>query len=82
MKAFRRALVSDINHQVVSRQDLFDTELVIRAERAGYSITEVPVVVEEIRLARSSLIKRVPRTIRGLFRIRKFLRDEKQPSSV
>lgn len=82
MKAFRRALVSDINHQVVSRQDLFDTELVIRAERAGYSITEVPVVVEEIRLARSSLIKRVPRTVRGLFRIRKLLRDEKQPSSV
>lgn len=82
MKAFRRALIEDINHHVVSRQDLFDTELVIRAERAGYSISEVPVVVEEIRLARSSLIKRVPRTIRGLFRIRKLLKDEKQPSSV
>ncbi len=82
MKAFRRPLIEAINERVVSRQDLFDTELVIRAERAGYSITEVPVVVEEIRLARSSLIKRVPRTIRGLFRIRRLLEDEKQPSSV
>lgn len=74
MKAFRRELVEDLNSQVVSRQDLFDTELVIRAERAGYVITEVPVVVEEMRTAKSSLIKRVPRTVRGLFRIRDLLR--------
>jgi hypothetical protein len=75
MKAFKRDLVDDLNDQVVSRQDLFDTELVIRAERAGYRIAEVPVVVEEMREARSSLIKRVPRTVRGLFSIRKRLSD-------
>jgi glycosyltransferase involved in cell wall biosynthesis len=75
MKAFRRALVEDLGPLVVSRKDLYDTELVIRAERSGYRITEVPVVVEELRTARSSLIKRVPRTIVGLFRIRKLLRD-------
>ncbi len=75
MKAFRKTLIDDLNDRVVSRQDLFDTELVIRAERAGYKIVEVPVVVEEMRQARSSLIKRVPRTVRGLFRIRKRLND-------
>lgn len=75
MKAFKRELIDDLNGQVVSRQDLFDTELVIRAERAGYKIAEVPVVVEEMREARSSLIKRVPRTVRGLFQIRKRLSD-------
>jgi hypothetical protein len=73
MKAFRADLVSRIAPQVESRQDLFDTELVIRAERAGYRIQEVPVVVKEMRVTRSSLVKRVPRTISGLFRIRRAL---------
>ena len=76
MKAFRHDLVSSLAPSVLSRQDLFDTELVIRAERAGYRIEEVPVVVEEMRVARSSLVKRVPRTIRGLLRIRRTLADE------
>jgi hypothetical protein len=73
MKAFRRGLVDALAPQVVSRQDLFDTELVVRAERAGYRIEEVPVVVEEMRVARSSLVKRAPRTVVGLFRIRRIL---------
>ncbi len=75
MKAFRRRVVADVAPQVVSTEDLFDTELVIRAERAGYSIVEVPVVVEEMRTARSSLIKRAPRTVVGLIRMRGRLRQ-------
>ena len=75
MKAFRRRLLVDVAPQVVSTEDLFDTELVIRAERAGYSIVEVPVVVEEMRTARSSLIKRAPRTVVGLIRMRERLRQ-------
>jgi len=78
MKAFRQALVADIGPSVVSRKDLFDTELVVRAERAGYAIREVPVVVEELRVARSSLVKRVPRTVQGLFAIRRTLREEEE----
>ncbi|HWB89199.1 MAG TPA: glycosyltransferase [Acidimicrobiia bacterium] len=74
MKGFRRALVEDVAPQVVSTKDLFDTELVVRAERAGYEIIEVPVIVAEMRAARSSLIKRAPRTIAGLLRIRRLLR--------
>jgi glycosyltransferase involved in cell wall biosynthesis len=76
MKAFRDDLVSTVTPSVLSRQDLFDTELVVRAERAGYRIEEVPVVVEEMRVARSSLVKRVPRTIKGLLRIRRTLAEE------
>lgn len=72
MKAFRRDLVADVVPSVVSRQDLFDTELVLRAERRGYRIVEVPVVVEESRPARS-LLKRVPRTLKGLWEIRRIL---------
>lgn len=73
MKGFRRKLVDDIAPQVVSTEDLFDTELVVRAERAGYSIVEVPVVVEEMRTARSSLVKRAPRTVSGLIKMRRLL---------
>ena len=76
MKAFRRSLVEDMAPKVVSRKDLFDTELVVRAERAGYRIEEVPVVVEEMRVTRSSLVKRAPRTVIGLFRIRRILSYE------
>jgi hypothetical protein len=84
MKAFRRSLVDDLAGLVVSRKDLYDTELVVRAERNGYRIVEIPVVVEEIRAARSSLVKRVPRTVVGLVRIRRILRDQgsTQPSSA
>ncbi len=70
MKAIRRKVIDDVARQVVATQDLFDTELVIRAERAGYRIVEVPVVVEELRTSRSRLIKRVPRTLRGVWRMR------------
>jgi len=75
MKGFRRSIVSDIAPEVVSTEDLFDTELVVRAERAGFVIVEVPVVVEEMRTARSSLVKRAPRTILGLLRMRRRLQQ-------
>jgi glycosyltransferase involved in cell wall biosynthesis len=70
MKMVRRRVVEALAPRVISNRDLFDTELVIRAERAGYRIAEVPAVVEEQRAARSSFLRRVPRTIRGLIRIR------------
>lgn len=76
MKGFRSGLVADLVPQVQSRQDLFDTELVVRAERAGYRILEVPVTVEELRPARSSLVGRVPRTVAGIIRMRRLFAAE------
>lgn len=70
MKMVRKEVVEGIVPAVASTLDLFDTELVIRAERAGYRIREVPAVVEEVRDARSSFLSRVPRTLVGLIRIR------------
>jgi hypothetical protein len=74
MKAVRRSVVTEIAPQVVSTEDLFDTELVIRAERAGYRVVEVPVTVRELRESKSGLFHRVPRTLKGLWRIRQMLR--------
>ncbi|MCB2223894.1 MAG: glycosyltransferase family 2 protein [Actinobacteria bacterium] len=76
MKLVRKEVVDAVTPSVISTKDLFDTELVLRAERAGYRIAELPVVVEEQRDARSSYLKRVPRTLRGLWRIRRQMRRE------
>jgi glycosyltransferase involved in cell wall biosynthesis len=70
MKMVRAEVVDAVVPLVVSTKDLFDTELVVRAERAGYRIKEIPAVVEEQRDARSSFLSRVPRTVIGLLKIR------------
>jgi glycosyltransferase involved in cell wall biosynthesis len=57
-----------------SGEDLFDTELVIRAERSGYRVAEVPVTVTELRPPRTSIARRVPRTLIGLAKLRVALR--------
>ncbi len=73
IKALRAQVVEELLPQVRLTEDLFDTELLLRAERAGYRIAEVPIVVEELREARSSLLRRVPRTLRGLITLRRSL---------
>lgn len=78
IKAVRREVIADVAADVISRQDLFDTELVIRAERRGWRIKELPIVVEEQREAKSSLVKRIPRTLRGVWRIRQSLRGSQR----
>lgn len=81
MKAFRASVVRQLGPLVISRQDLFDTELVLRAERAGFRIREVPVIVEERRAARSALFRRVPRTLRGLLQLRASLSMERRKTT-
>jgi hypothetical protein len=41
-------------------RDIFDTELVIRGERAGFRLLELPVTVAEQRPPRSSIFRRAP----------------------
>lgn len=50
--------------------DLFDTELVLRAERAGLSVVELPVTVTERRPSRTPILRRIPRAVLGLVRLR------------
>ncbi|MDP2622929.1 MAG: glycosyltransferase family 2 protein [Actinomycetota bacterium] len=76
MKLIRETIVREFTPRVISDLDLFDTELVIRAERAGARIREIPAKCEELRATRSSFLSRVPRTLEGLWRIRKALRRE------
>lgn len=50
--------------------DIFDTELIIRVERAGLQVRELPVTVVERRPPRTPIARRVPRSLIGLARLR------------
>ena len=67
MKAFRVGPLSPILDQCVTAGSIFDTELVLRAERYGLRIVEIPVRVREIRQPTYlSLAKRIPETVCNL----------------
>ena len=76
MKAVRKTSITNQIENVVSTQDLFDTELLIRIERSGERIHEVPAVINEIRPSVSVIYKRIPRTIRSLLSLRSQLSKE------
>jgi glycosyltransferase involved in cell wall biosynthesis len=70
MKVLRRAPLVELARMSRFGTDLFDTELVLRAQRAGFAAEEIPVTVEETRPSRTSIVRRIPRTLRGLVRLR------------
>ncbi len=76
MKVLCREVIERFAPQTVMTRDLFDTELIIRARRAGTLVTALPVTVEEKRKPRSSIARRIPRTIKGLLRLRLILWKE------
>lgn len=82
VKALRRAPLVPLAEGARFGQDLFDTELILRAERAGLGSAEIPVEVVEKRPARSSMVGRIPRTLRGLVKLRLALWREAGSSNL
>jgi glycosyltransferase involved in cell wall biosynthesis len=80
MKALERGRVVDLARTCRFDADLFDTELVIRAERSGLLVTEIPVTVTERRPSRTPILRRVLRSLWGLFRLRAVLAREQAAS--
>ena len=70
MKGIRRSSCEEEIQNVVSTQDLFDTELLLRIERSGGNIHEVPAMINEIRPSVSLIYSRIPRTIYSLIKLR------------
>lgn len=73
IKVLRAGEIVPMARECVCTADLFDTELVARALRAGLTVAELPVTVTETRPPRTSLASRVPRTLAGLVRLRRSL---------
>ena len=78
MKVMRRAELVPLVEACRMRTDLYDTELVIRVERAGLPVAAVPVTVEERRASRTGIARRIPRSVHGLGRLWLQLRREQR----
>lgn len=79
MKAMQREALRPIVDACKSGTDLFDTELVMRIERAGLAVAAIPVVVTERRPSRTSMLRRIPRSVNGLGRLwLQFRREARQ----
>lgn len=69
LKAFRRDRLIPIARSCVVDRDLFASEFVIRAERAGLPIVEIPVRIQEKRAPSVHLLRRVPNVLKNLGRL-------------
>jgi glycosyltransferase involved in cell wall biosynthesis len=69
LKALRRAAVAPIAARCIVDYDVFASELVIRAEREGLRVLEIPVEIEEKRAPSINLARRVPRVLGNLGRL-------------
>ncbi|MEO7836691.1 MAG: glycosyltransferase family 2 protein [Acidimicrobiales bacterium] len=70
MKAMRRAPLLSVVESCRFGTDLFDTELLLRAERNGLAVAELPIVVSDSRPSRTSIVRRGVRTVGGLVQLR------------
>jgi glycosyltransferase involved in cell wall biosynthesis len=74
LKAFRRErLIDTLSHTQLDR-DLFASEFVIRAEREGKRVHEIPIHIVEKRPPSINLTKRVPKVLRDIARLTYMIR--------
>ncbi len=66
VKAFLKAPLMPVLDRCLVGKDIFASEFVIRAERAGIDIHEIPISLDEKRAPSIRLLKRVPRVISNL----------------
>ena len=70
MKAIKTKALKDELSNIISTQWMFDTELLMRIEKKGNLIKEVPIVVKEIRPSVYSMSGDIPKTLYLIFRLR------------
>lgn len=69
LKAFDRERVAPVAGRCIVEHDVFASELVIRAQREGLRVLELPVQIEEKRAPSIHLARRVPRVARNVGRL-------------
>ncbi|HEX3541329.1 MAG TPA: glycosyltransferase family 2 protein [Acidimicrobiales bacterium] len=77
MKVLRRDRFLPIVEQCRFGSDLFDTELILRGERAGLRVGEIGVTVRDTRPPRTPITRRIPRSLAGLAKLRIVLWQER-----
>jgi glycosyltransferase involved in cell wall biosynthesis len=69
LKAFRRLALLDIVRACLVDKDVFASEFVIRADRGGVRVKEIPVRLTEKRPPSINLFKRVPNVLRSVAKL-------------
>ena len=69
LKAFRRTRLLPVVQACVVDRDVFASELVIRAWRAGLKVLEIPIELREKRKPTVDLYKRVPNVLRNVAKL-------------
>ncbi len=69
LKAFRRERLLPVVTACVVDRDVFASELVIRAWRAGLQVLEIPIELREKRKPTVHLYKRVPNVLRNVVKL-------------
>jgi glycosyltransferase involved in cell wall biosynthesis len=85
IKAFRRSTLLPVLKDCVIEKDVFASELVIRAERAGLRIVEIPVDITEKRAPSINLFRRVPHALANVMKLMIYIhfgRNGVQPAAA
>lgn len=69
LKAFRRTRLLPVVESCIVEHDLFASELVVRADRQGLDVRELPLRLREIRPPSVGLMRRVPKVLGDLARL-------------
>ena len=69
LKVWRRTRIESVIRECVTGKDMLTSELVIRAERDGFVICEIPIKIEEKREARVNIVKRIPHVIKNVYQL-------------
>jgi len=64
IKIFNREKAAPVFNQCKTNRDLLDTEFLVRANRAGLKIKEIPVICEEKRKSVYGIFRHIPRIIK------------------
>jgi glycosyltransferase involved in cell wall biosynthesis len=66
VKAYNKEKITEVIDKIPSISQIFETELILEAQRRGFRITEIPVVVTDNRTSRQAIIKKVQYKLRDL----------------
>ncbi len=69
VKAFRKKELMPILDKCVVGKDIFASEFVIRTQKAGLKILEVPISLDEKRAPSIKLMKRVPKVLSNILQL-------------
>jgi len=69
LKAFRREALLPVIRECIVDMDVFASEFVIRAWRAGLSVVEIPIQLQEKRKPSVHLFRRVPNVLKNVSKL-------------